>query len=262
MIWILTALLMVPLFGALLAADEAASPMPRPSDPPRVFLALPLGVTTGSPQRFSLRGQFLTNAVSVRLIGVDPASSVRLLSAGDAAGIEGYDTNRVGSERLDLELTLPLDTPSGTNVSLVVVTPTGESVPFPLFVTPPDQIISEAEPNNGFQSAPIYPEGRIVRGSLDEVSDVDVFRFDLRAGQSFRAEVWAARLGATLDGSLSLHDRHGATLMMNDDGDGTGRDPLLEFQAASDGTVLLAVSGVTEKAGAASVYLLEVQVSP
>jgi hypothetical protein len=74
--------------------------------------------------------------------------------------------------------------------------------------------------------------------------------------------VVAERLGATLDATLSLYDAQGRLLTSNDDAQGSGRDPLLEFKVPSAGRYLLAVSGVTEKAGAAAVYLLTVTTAP
>jgi hypothetical protein len=72
----------------------------------------------------------------------------------------------------------------------------------------------------------------------------------------------AERLGATLDATLSLYDAQGRLLASNDDAQGSGRDPLLEFKVPSAGRYWLAVSGVTEKAGAAAVYLLTVTQPP
>jgi hypothetical protein len=163
---------------------------------------------------------------------------------------------------LEVELSLPANTPAGTNLALVVVSPDGDSKPFPLLVAAAGQLIGEQEPNNGFREAGALDDGKTVRGALETLTDVDVFRCDLQAGQTLRAEVVAERLGATLDATLSLYDTQGRLLTSNDDAQGSGRDPLLDFKVPSAGRYLLAVSGVTEKAGAASVYLLTVTTTP
>jgi len=231
-------------------------------EPPAIAVVLPLGVEAGSRQKLTLRGLNVTNATAVRLTGLTPTLTGEIKDRGVAAKIDGFDTKRVGDQRLEVELSLPANTPTGTNIALVVVSPDGESKPFPLFVAAAGQIIGEQEPNNGFREAGALDYGKTVRGALETLTDVDVFRCELKAGQTLRAKVVAERLGATLDATLSLYDAQGRLLTGNDDAQGSGRDPLLEFKAPSAGRYLLAVSGVTEKAGAAAVYLLTVTTAP
>lgn len=231
-------------------------------EPPAIAVVLPLGVEAGSRQKLTLRGLNVTNATAVRLTGLTPTLTAEIKDRGVAAKIDGFDTKRVGDQRLEVELSLPSNTSTGTNIALVVVSPDGESKPFPLFVAAAGQIIGEKEPNNGFREAGALDDGKTVRGALETLTDVDVFRCELKAGQTLRAKVVAERLGATLDATLSLYDAQGRLLTGNDDAQGSGRDPLLEFKAPSAGRYLLAVSGVTEKAGAAAVYLLTVTTAP
>ena len=231
-------------------------------EPPAIAVVLPLGVEAGSRQKLTLRGLNVTNATAVRLTGLTPTLTAEIKDHGVAAKIDGFDTKRVGDQRLEVELSLPSNTPTGTNIALVVVSPDGESKPFPLFVAAAGQIIGEKEPNNGFREAGALDDGKTVRGTLETWTDVDVCRCELQAGQTLRAQVVAERLGATLDASLSLYDATGRLLTSNDDAKGSGRDPLLEFKAPSAGRYWLAVSGVTEKAGAAAVYLLTVTTAP
>lgn len=241
---------------------EGQKPEAKKPEPPAIAVVLPLGVEAGSRQKLTLRGLNVTNATAVRLTGLTPTLTGEIKDRGVAAKIDGFDTKRVGDQRLEVELSLPANTPTGTNIALVVVSPDGESQPFPLFVAAAGQIIGEKEPNNGFREAGALDDGKTVRGALETLTDVDVFRCELKAGQTLRAKVVAERLGATLDATLSLYDAQGRLLTSNDDAQGSGRDPLLEFKAPSAGRYLLAVSGVTEKAGAAAVYLLTVTTAP
>ncbi|HTH48530.1 MAG TPA: PPC domain-containing protein [Candidatus Limnocylindria bacterium] len=246
----------------LAASAEDKKPEEKKPEPPKLAGVLPLGVETGSPQKLTLRGQNLTNLPVVKFTGLANPPEIKITGSGEAKKIDGFDANRVGDQRLELEFTLPAETPAGTNVALVVTTPVGESKPLPLFVAPPGQIVGELEPNNGFRDAAVQRPGRIIRGALEAVTDVDVFRFGLKAGQSFRAEVLAERLGTTLDASLTLYDDKGRILKTNDDGPGLGRDSLLEFKVSAEGDYLLAITGVTEKAGPTSAYLLTVTALP
>ena len=244
------------------ASAEDKKPEEKKPEPPKIAVVLPLGVETGSPQKLTLRGQNLTNYSTVKFTGLTNPPAIKVAGSGEATKIEGFDANRVGDQRLELEFTLPAETPAGTNIALVVISPLGESKPFPLFVAPARQIVSEKEPNNGFRDAAVQGLGKTIRGALEAVTDVDVFRYTLKAGQMLRAEVIAERLGATLDASLTLYDDKGRILKTNDDGPGRGRDSLLEFTVMADGDYLLAISGVTEKAGPTSVYLFTVSAKP
>ncbi len=244
------------------AAAEDKKPEEKKPEPPKIAIVLPLGLETGSPQKLTLRGQNLTNAPTVKFTGLANPPAIKITEAGEAKKIDGFDANRVGDQRLELEFTLPAETPTGTNVSLVVTTPVGESKPFRIFIAPPGQIVGELEPNNGFRDAAVQKVGKTIRGALEATTDVDVFRYRLQAGQDLRAEVLAERLGATLDASLTLYDDKGRILKTNDDGPGLGRDSLLEFKVPTEGDYLLAISGVTEKAGPTSVYLLTVTALP
>jgi hypothetical protein len=57
----------------------------------------------------------------------------------------------------------------------------------------------------------------IVNGRIDRPGDVDVFRFEGRAGDRVVAEVRARRLDSPLDSTLWLTDASGRTLAFNDD---------------------------------------------
>ena len=241
---------------------EDKKPEEKKPEPPSVAVVLPLGIEAGSAQKLTLRGLNLTNATAVKLTGLPQPLAADIKERGAAIKIEGFEAKRVGDQKLEVEFTLPTDAPSGTNVALVVTSPDGESKPFPLFVAAAGQIVGEKEPNNGFRDAAVQDQGKTIRGALEAVTDVDVFRFDLKADQTLRAEALAERLGATLDASLTLYDAKGRILKTNDDGPGLGRDSLLEFKVPATGRYLLAISGVTEKAGPASVYLLTVTTKP
>ena len=212
---------------------EGQKPEAKKPEPPAIAVVLPLGVEAGSRQKLTLRGLHVTNASAVRLTGLTPTLTAEIKDRGVAAKIDGFETKRVGDQRLEVELSLPANTPTGTNIALVVVSPDGESKPFPLFVAAAGQIIGEKEPNNGFREAGALDDGKTVRGALEILTDVDVFRCELKAGQTLRAQVLAERLGATLDATLSLYDATGRLLTSNDDAQGSGRDPLLEFKAPS-----------------------------
>jgi hypothetical protein len=76
---------------------------------------------------------------------------------------------------------------------------------------------NEAEPNDEAQHAQRVTLPRIVNGRIDGPGDVDVFRFDGRAGDKVALEVSARRLQSPLDSLLRLMDASGRVLEWNDD---------------------------------------------
>jgi len=77
--------------------------------------------------------------------------------------------------------------------------------------------ITEAEPNNTADSAQRVDFPGTVNGRIEDTEDVDVFRFDGKAGQSIVAEVLARRLDSPLDSLLRLVGSDGTEIALNDD---------------------------------------------
>jgi len=75
----------------------------------------------------------------------------------------------------------------------------------------------EKEPNNAHPKAQPAKLPVVVNGRISKPGDVDVFRFEGKAGQQIVAEVAARRLNSPLDSLVRLTDRTGETLAWNDD---------------------------------------------
>ena len=73
------------------------------------------------------------------------------------------------------------------------------------------------EPNHTVQTAQPVTLPIIVNGRIQRPGEVDVFRFQGRAGDEVVAEVQARRLGSPLDSFLRLTDASGKVLAWNDD---------------------------------------------
>jgi len=76
---------------------------------------------------------------------------------------------------------------------------------------------NEIEPNNNAKEAQRITLPQIVNGRIAPPGDVDVFRFEGRAGDQVVAEVLARRLRSPLDSLLRLTDASGRVLAWNDD---------------------------------------------
>jgi hypothetical protein len=81
----------------------------------------------------------------------------------------------------------------------------------------------EREPNNDPANAQPVTLPIIVNGRIDQPGDVDVFKFECRAGgETVVAEVYARRLNSPLDSVLKLTDATGKQLAFNDDHEDKG----------------------------------------
>ncbi len=124
------------------------------------------------------------------------------------------------------------------------------------------------------------PGTYVVRGAIgdnkkvDPALDVDLFRFQLNAGDAVHIDIDAVAFGSTLDGVLRVFDASGLQVAANDDTVGDSDDPHVEFVARTSGTYYVGVSGFAngfynpsvEGSGvlgaSAGEYTLEIEVGP
>ncbi len=250
----------VGLFGLTLTTSLGEEPKKSepPQSPPKIVTARPLGVIIGTNTALTLRGYHLTNAVSAKIIGLQKPVATTLKGGIDAPKVDGRDNNQIGDQELKLEFTLPSDAPRGTNLSLVVVNSVGESAPYPLVALPGCDDAKES--NRAFREAQILSLGHWVRGTLPDSSAVHVYRVTVDATQDVTSEVFASRLGSTLDAALALFDTKGTVMAQNDDA--FGRDPALTFHLPASGNYFLVVTSVNERSSKIDDYLLRVDRKP
>jgi hypothetical protein len=206
-----------------------------------------MGVIAGATTKITLRGQKLDKITAVRCRA--PAATVKLIKTGTTG-----DVPRVGNTQAEIELTLPPDF-TGATVNVIAINATGESKSHPLIVDKALPVV-EKEPNNGFAQAQSISVGQTVAGAIDRGFDVDVYRFEGKAGQRIIAEVIAARFGSPLDSILTLYTGDGQTVAANDDLDGTTTDSRLETTLPRDGPYYLVVVDANDRGGPAHVYRL------
>jgi len=221
---------------------------------PRIVVAVPLGVTPGEPSAVALWGFLLDKAATVRLEKAPEGSEIVVKSKGAASGPK--QPEELGNTVLHVELKLPVTAPEGT-VEIVVSTEAGESPAHTIVVGAKEKRAAEREPNGAFAtSQPIEP-GRTVEGTIGQPLDVDVYRFDGRAGETWTFEVTAHRLGSLVDAILMLHDGRGRLLRVEDDGPST-RDATLRHKLPADGTYYLSLLDALNRGGPAFPYRLSV----
>ena len=113
--------------------------------------------------------------------------------------------------------------PGVTYRSVPAATMRSNLFPFALDVLPEER---EKADNDSAKDAQLLKSPVIVNGRIDRPGDVDVFRFDARAGDSVVVEVIARRLGSPFDSAIELTNEAGARIAFNDDHEdpGAGRE--------------------------------------
>jgi hypothetical protein len=238
------------------AADKSDKKEPRKPEPPRVVVTMPLAIAAGRTSSVRVRGENLTNVTELRFTNA-AVKAVAIIRAQTTIDVpKSVETNKVGNTQLEVEIDVPADAAPGTNY-FTVISPIGQSAPQPLVMLPADELIEEREPNGGFKQAQPLAPGKTLVGAVKEAADVDVFRFEGKAGQRAVIEVCSARHGAALDPLLTLYDAGGHLLAVNDDADGSA-DSRLKFKLPADGAYLVSVVDAFDRGGPAYVYLLGV----
>ena len=240
--------------GALLALMPLAFAQEK-KDAPRVIAVAPIFLTAGEKTTLRLRGEKLKDASEVRIA---PDSAAVLKDKKDATVPNGLDAKDVGNTEVAIELTPPAGC---TKLTVQIVTPAGTTEPREITVLPKAACAAEKEPNNGFREAQIIDPAKPVVGKIDADKDVDVFRFDARAGKPFTARVIAADAGSLLDPILSLYDVAGHFLASADDTAGS-RDPVLTFTPKTDGPLCLVITDAQDRGGEWHGYRLEISQQP
>jgi len=248
------------LFSFLLALNSRSADEKKPEkkkEPPQVIVCIPLGVVPGTTNKIKIRGLNLTNATEIHFADATNLTA-KIKSAGKADVPKDQDAKKSGDTQLELELTLHEGTPPGTN-SFTIISPDGESPPHTLIILSANSLISEKEPNGSFRRAQPIQFGKIIQGAIGEPKDVDVFRFEGKAGAEIVAEVFASRYGSPLDSILTLYDDEAHIIATSDDTE-TSTDALLRVKLPSDGPYFLSLIDAHDHGSEACVYHLTISV--
>ncbi len=114
--------------------------------------------------------------------------------------------------------------------------------------------------NDKRETATSVPANTTVLGKLNDATDVDVYRVEVKRGQRVSAEIEAARLGVERgipDLHLTIYDADGKKLAAADDSALFVQDPILSVLADRDGTYFVEVRHSMYN-GAGDVYRLHV----
>jgi hypothetical protein len=122
---------------------------------------------------------------------------------------------------------------------------------------------AEVEPNDTIKQPQKVTLPVIINGRISKPGDVDVFRFDAKAGDQVVAEVNARRLGSPLDSLLRLMDSSGKVLAWNDDTEDKSMgllthsaDSYISFKIPAAGTYFVQLSDAQHHGGEEYAYRL------
>jgi hypothetical protein len=233
---------------ALLAKEKKDQKKELPS----IKVAIPLGISRGKPQKVTIRGLRLDEATELRF--KEPKTTAKILAKTKAGVPNGLEANQIGDSQVEAEVVVPPDF-AGESIEFVIVTAAGESHGHQLLVDHDKTAVAEKEPNNGFAQAQQITVPEIINGVIDHPQDVDVFRFEGKAGQRIVCEVRAAKLGSALDSIVTLFDANGHTLISNDDYNGSA-DSLVDFELPKSGAYFLSVMDANDQGSPAHSYRL------
>jgi hypothetical protein len=226
---------------ALLALQEKK---PEKKPEPKALYAIPLSLKPGATSKVQIRGLALEQASEAKAEGAE----VAIKGKGKVQVPANMEVSIYGDTHVELEIKAP----AAGDVEVVIVTPHGSA---PKLRLPVVASVPEKEPNGGFAQAQALEPGTTVAGAIGGAKDVDVFKIDAKAGETWTIEASSARLGSPMDPLLLAHDAAGRQLASGDDAAG-GRDPSLTLKATSDGPVFVTILDAHDTGGPTHAYLL------
>ena len=118
----------------------------------------------------------------------------------------------------------------------------------------------ETEPNSLPNRAERVELPVTINGQIAGESDLDYFRFEVKAGDLVSIDVTATRLGSALDPIVQVFGPGGDRILVNESR--IGSDPVIAFQPESTGEYQLLISNVTYRGGPSYVYRMTISTTP
>ena len=244
--------------SSIVAQDEAK---PEPPKPPKALAVSPVILRIGEETQVRVRGDNLEAAEELRITPLGGGNAITLKpteAKGGLPNIGKFSAKAAGVTMATLKTQIPGEWKPG-EVEILVKTPGGVTEPLRARVVAPDRITKEKEPNNGFHQA--QPQASILTGVINSENDVDVFRVDAHAGDTYRIDCFANRGGSLLDPYLTIYDNTGRLLEDIDDS-AEHRDPIVEFTAETDGPVFVVIQDANRYGSDWHTWALSIELKP
>jgi len=214
-----------------------------------LFLSLETNVRAELPSirfdRLTPLGATAGTMVEVEIAGAD-IDEVRALWFDHA----GFSAEPVEGKDRFFKVTIAADVPQGT-YDVRLVGRWGISNPRLFAVSHGLTDVAETEPNNDSTQAQTVAVNSAV-AAMSDGNGEDVFRFSAKAGQRIVIDCQAGKLDSMLDATMALSSVSAASgegKLLASSGDYHGRDPLIDFIAATDGEYQILVHDLSYRGG-------------
>ncbi|HYG78570.1 MAG TPA: PPC domain-containing protein [Planctomycetota bacterium] len=222
---------------------------------PQVVLAVPPAVIAGTKTAVTIRGLNLDKITEIKF--TESTVKAEIKAKGKADIPKPLDAPQAGDTKVDIDLEVPAGAPPGP-LTFTLAAAEGTTKAHSLIVFAPGTLVAESEPNNAYRTAPEFPLGKTVLGTIQDSNDVDVYRIEAKAGQLIVARVAAQAVKSNVDATLTLIDARGTPLSVSDDTE-SGRDPALRQALPADGIYYLVLQDAHARGGPTHNYLLTAQ---
>jgi hypothetical protein len=231
-------------FNSPVAAGDTAKPKPE------WRATRPLAVPRGKTPIVKITGQDLAPTA----IKFDDARVTAKILKCETLSPKTDEEKAGGNRSVEVELTFPDGLPPGIYQFKLIhegsETPVGQ-----IYIDEPLPEIEEKEPSDDLRKAHVLPAGSVaILGKLDK-SGAAVFQVDGKAGETWRFEVVAHRVGSPLEPILRLRDVRLTPLRVAVD---EGEDCAIDFQLPADGPYLIELFDANNQSKADFLYRLRV----
>src|SRR5262245_6500 len=212
---------------------------------PRLVRVSPPGGQRGASVEIDFTGRYLDQPREV--LFYEPGITVESIKPVETdLGANGREQPVEAGTRIRVRLKLADDCPLGPH-GVRLRTSSGLSEYQRFFVGPfptVDENETQQKRNDKRETATSVPANTTVLGKLNDPTDVDLYRVEVKRGQRVSAEVEAARLGVERgipDLHLAIYDADGKKLAAADDSALFVQDPVLSVRAERDGAYFVEV---------------------
>lgn len=246
------------LCGFVLLAAVVTSATCLAEEPPQpkreIRSTRPLAVTAGTTAKLTITGQDLAPH-EIRF--EDPRITGKIVKTTPLAPKSDAEKAR-GNVAVEVEVALPADLPAQL-YSYQLIHGGKEEPKGRIYVDTACPEIEEREPNDTLRKPQPLPTGSVaVLGTLDN-EGVDVFQLHGKAGETYRMEILARRMGADFDPVLRLRDPRLAPARAAVD---QGEDCAITYTLPIDGPYLIELFDGENRTGAGFTYRLRVTPLP
>ncbi len=200
--------------------------------------------------------------VEIELLGQDGVSGANQIVVDGPPGVSVEKVDAIANNKVKATLKIAADAPLGRRM-LRVVSPRAGMTNFRYFFVGGLAEVIEKEPNSTAETAHEVTLPIVINGRISPTLDIDMFRFQAKAGQRIVAAILGHGMDAIqdlqkgyLDTSLELRDANGKVIAAAEDT--VGLDPILSLTIPADGAYTLVVTSLQFLGSDHSVYRLTV----